>query len=92
MNGTRLEWLAVLLSISGLVLHQLAWAPPPRIDRATYVEILTEAGRAGESPRAVARQRGYLDMELGRAAWHYGDLASERAIAAGLRPEGDSGR
>jgi hypothetical protein len=84
VSPLRLELLAVLLIILALGLHVLAWQAPPRLDRKGYVELLIEAGRRGSTPWEVALAHGYLESELGRAAWAYGDVESERRIAERL--------
>lgn len=84
MAVSKPEVFVVLLSILAVLAHYRAWRTPPRLDRETYVGLLVEAGASGRSPQEVAREKGYLDRELGRAAWNLGDHPSEIRIAENL--------
>lgn len=73
---------AVLLGL--LAFRWWSWRPPAGRTRADFVRLLVAAERAGSTPRREALQQGWTDEELGRAAYHWGDLETERAVAAQL--------
>lgn len=81
----RRELIVCVLLLGLLAFRWWAWRAPAGRTRADYVDLLVAAERAGSTPRREALARGWSDEELGRAAHHWGDLASERAVAEQLQ-------
>ena len=80
----RRELIACGVLLALLAFRWWAWRAPAGRSRADYVELLVAAERAGTTPRREALRRGWSDSELGRAAHHWGDLETERAVAGRL--------
>jgi hypothetical protein len=80
----RRELIACALLLALAAFRWWAWQPPAGRTRAEFVELLVAAERSDSTPRREALRRGWSDEELGRAAHHWGDLATEEAVAARL--------
>lgn len=83
----RREWMMTGLVLTSLACWYLGIRPPAGRTRAEFVRLLADAAARGTSPREEARRQGWNDRELGRAAYHWGDLATERALAGILIQE-----